>query len=66
MNGGHLNRKHISYGCPYPRFIPDLLIDLGGHTADNHPALLSHRLAKVQATYLAFMDQATLHAVIGG
>ena len=33
---------------------PDLLIDLGGHTADNHPALLSHRLAKVQATYLGF------------
>ena len=33
---------------------PDLLIDLGGHTADNHPALLCHRLAKVQATYLGF------------
>ena len=33
---------------------PDLLIDLGGHTADNHPALLCHRLATVQATYLGF------------
>ena len=32
----------------------DLLIDLGGHTADNHPALLCHRLATVQATYLGF------------
>ena len=31
-----------------------LLVDLGGHTADNHPALLSHRLAAVQATYLGF------------
>ena len=33
---------------------PSLLLDLGGHTADNHPALLSHRLAAVQATYLGF------------
>ena len=31
-----------------------LLIDLGGHTADNHPALLCRRLATVQATYLGF------------
>ena len=33
---------------------PALLLDLGGHTADNHPVLLSHRLATVQATYLGF------------
>ena len=33
---------------------PALMMDLGGHTADNHPALLSHRLASVQATYLGF------------
>lgn len=33
---------------------PSLLLDLGGHTADNHPALLSHRLAAVQASYLGF------------
>ena len=33
---------------------PSLLLDLGGHTADNHPVLLSHRLAAVQATYLGF------------
>ena len=33
---------------------PAFLLDLGGHTADNHPALLSHRLASVQATYLGF------------
>jgi len=33
---------------------PSVLLDLGGHTADNHPALLSHRLAAVQATYLGF------------
>ena len=31
-----------------------LLIDLGGHTADNFPVLLSKRLASVQATYLGF------------
>ena len=35
-------------------YSPSLLLDLGGHTADNHPALLSHRLASVQATYLGF------------
>lgn len=33
---------------------PDFLLDLGGHTADNHPVLLSHRLATVQASYLGF------------
>lgn len=33
---------------------PDLLLDLGGHTADNRPGLLNHRLAPVQATYLGF------------
>jgi len=33
---------------------PDLLLDLGGHTADNHPAFLSQRLATVQASYLGF------------
>ena len=45
---------------------PDLLIDLGGHTADNHPALLCHRLATVQATYLGFMGLLMPDAVIGG
>ena len=35
-------------------YAPSLLLDLGGHTADNHPVLLSHRLAPVQATYLGF------------
>jgi len=33
---------------------PDVLLDLGGHTADNHPVLLSQRLATLQATYLGF------------
>jgi hypothetical protein len=33
---------------------PSLLLDLGGHTADNYPIFLSHRLAAVQATYLGF------------
>ena len=33
---------------------PSLLLDLGGHTADNYPTFLSHRLAAVQATYLGF------------
>ena len=33
---------------------PSLLLDLGGHTADNHPLLLTQRLASVQATYLGF------------
>ena len=33
---------------------PSLLLDLGGHTADNHPLLLTQRLATVQATYLGF------------
>ena len=35
-------------------YAPSLLLDLGGHTADNHPLLLSHRLAAVQASYLGF------------
>ena len=35
-------------------YAPSLLLDLGGHTADNHPVLLSHRLAAVQASYLGF------------
>ena len=33
---------------------PALLLDLGGHTADNHPQFLTQRLASVQATYLGF------------
>ena len=33
---------------------PSLLLDLGGHTADNYPLFLSQRLARVQATYLGF------------
>ena len=33
---------------------PSLLLDLGGHSADNHPQILTQRLAKVQATYLGF------------
>ena len=32
---------------------PSLLLDLGGHTADNH-LLLTQRLTTVQATYLGF------------
>lgn len=33
---------------------PSILLDLGGHTADNRPALLNRRFASVQATYLGF------------
>ena len=33
---------------------PQLLVDLGGHTADNFPVVLSTRIADVQATYLGF------------
>ena len=33
---------------------PDVLLDLGGHTADNRPGLLNQRYAAVQATYLGF------------
>jgi len=33
---------------------PALLLDLGGHTADNRPGLLNQRFAPVQATYLGF------------
>ena len=33
---------------------PQILLDLGGHTADNHPLMLTQRLATVQATYLGF------------
>ena len=33
---------------------PSLLLDLGGHSADNQPQLLTQRLASVQATYLGF------------
>ena len=33
---------------------PQMLLDLGGHTADNRPGLLNHRFAPVQATYLGF------------
>ena len=36
------------------RLRPDLLLDLGGHTADNRPGLLNQRYAPVQATYLGF------------
>ncbi len=33
---------------------PDILLDLGGHTADNRPGLLNQRYAPLQATYLGF------------
>ena len=33
---------------------PHILLDLGGHTADNRPGVLNYRIAKVQATYLGF------------
>jgi hypothetical protein len=33
---------------------PSVLLDLGGHTADNRPAFLNQRFAPVQATYLGF------------
>ena len=36
------------------RLNPELLLDLGGHTADNRPDLLNQRHAAVQATYLGF------------
>ena len=36
------------------RIQPDVLLDLGGHTADNRPGLLNQRYAPVQATYLGF------------
>ena len=45
---------------------PALLLDLGGHTADNHPVLLSQRLATVQATYLGFYGPTYQPAVTGG
>jgi len=35
-------------------YTPDLLLDLGGHTADNRPGLLNQRFASVQASYLGF------------
>lgn len=41
---------------------PDFLLDLGGHTADNHPVLLSQRLATVQATYLGFYGPSYLNS----
>ena len=45
---------------------PSLLLDLGGHTADNHPQLLTQRLATVQATYLGFYGPPMPPAAIGG
>ena len=45
---------------------PSILLDLGGHTADNHPVFLSTRLATVQATYLGFMPQPMPNVVTGG
>jgi len=33
---------------------PALFVDLGGHTADNRPVLLNHRIAPVQVSYLGF------------
>lgn len=33
---------------------PQMLLDLGGHTADNRPGILNQRHAPVQATYLGF------------
>ena len=38
----------------YQILSPDILIDLGGHTADACPAILNHRIAPVQVTYLGF------------
>tara|TARA_Y100001933_G_C18985229_1_gene558227 strand:- start:16 stop:1986 length:1971 start_codon:yes stop_codon:yes gene_type:complete len=43
-----------SMACKIRGYSPSLLLDLGGHTADNHPSLLCHRLAAVQASYLGF------------
>jgi hypothetical protein len=33
---------------------PSVLLDLGGHTADNRPAFLNQRFAPLQVTYLGF------------
>ena len=55
MNGGLLRHQMIShYGSQDSQSCAISSFDLGGHTADNHPVLLSHRLAAVQATYLGF------------
>ena len=54
MNGGLLNLGMSQPWPKNPQSLSALMVDLGGHTADNHPALLSHRLASVQATYLGF------------
>ena len=48
--GGYRSRRTASRR---PELSPALLLDLGGHSADNHPLLLSQRLA-VQASYLGF------------
>ena len=42
---------------------PDILVDLAGHTELNRMALLSRRLARVQATYLGYPDTTGLAAM---
>ena len=44
----------VSTAARIRELTPSFLLDLGGHTADNHPLLLTQRLASVQATYLGF------------
>lgn len=44
----------VSTAARIRELAPSLLLDLGGHTADNQPQLLTQRLASVQATYLGF------------
>ena len=44
----------VSIAARIREMSPALLLDLGGHTADNHPLFLTQRLASVQATYLGF------------
>lgn len=55
-HGWHLLEctEHQAIDTLLKRIQPDILLDLGGHTADNRPGLLNRRYAPVQATYLGF------------
>ena len=47
-------------------FHHQLLLDLGGHTADNHPALLAIVWQLYKQLTLVSMDPLMLNVVIGG